>query len=132
MKRTLLNAKLHRAIVTGADLNYIGSISIDAQLMKDANILPFEQVSVVNLDNGQRWETYAIEAEPGSGAIEVKGGGARLVNVGDIIIIMTYVEVEEPIPASWKPRLVMLNEKNQISEILEMDRRGYPFPQQRR
>ena len=75
MKRTLLNAKLHRAIVTGADLNYIGSISIDAQLMKEANILPFEQVSVVNLDNGQRWETYAIEAEPGSGAIEVKGGG---------------------------------------------------------
>lgn len=132
MKRTLLNAKLHRAIVTGADLNYIGSISIDAQLMKEANILPFEQVSVVNLDNGQRWETYAIEAEPGSGAIEVKGGGARLVNVGDIIIIMTYVEIEEPIPVSWKPRLVMLDEKNQISEILEMDRRGYPVPQKRR
>jgi aspartate 1-decarboxylase len=124
MKRTLLNTKLHRATVTGADLHYIGSVSIDAQLMKDSNILPFEKVQVVNVNNGCRWETYAIEAEPGSGAVQMNGGGARLANVGDIVIIMTYVEIEEPIPASWKPRLVMLNEKNQISEILKMDRRG--------
>jgi aspartate 1-decarboxylase len=124
MKRTLLNTKLHRATVTGADLHYIGSVSIDAQLMKDSNILPFEKVQVVNLNNGCRWETYAIEAEPGSGAVQMNGGGARLANVGDIVIIMTYVEVEEPIPAAWEPRLVMLNGKNQISEILKMDRRG--------
>jgi aspartate 1-decarboxylase len=106
MKRTLLNTKIHRATVTGADLHYIGSIAIDAQLMKDSNILPFEKLEIVNINNGRRWETYAIEAEPGSGAVEVRGGGARLANVGDIVIIMTYVEIEEPIHPSWKPRLV--------------------------
>ena len=128
MKRIFLNSKIHRAVVTGANLNYIGSISIDGHLLKESNILPFEKVSVVNLNNGQRWETYAIESEPGSGAIELNGGGARLVSVGDIVIIMTYVEIDEPIPESWKPRLLMLNEKNQISEILEMDIRGHSFP----
>src|SRR5262249_49348581 len=115
------------AAVTGANLHYIGSIAIDAQLMKDSNILPFEKVEIVNVNNGCRWETYAIEAEPSSGAVEVRGGGARLANVGDILIIMTYVEIEEPIPASWKPRLVMLNDNNQISEIIEMDPWGRRF-----
>jgi aspartate 1-decarboxylase len=130
MKRTFLNTKIHRATVTGADLHYIGSIAIDAQLMKDSNILPFEKLEIVNINNGRRWETYAIEAEPGSGAVEVRGGGARLANVGDIVIIMTYVEIEEPIHPSWKPRLVLVNERNQISEILKMDSRGHPAPQE--
>ncbi|MDQ5909965.1 MAG: aspartate 1-decarboxylase [Pseudomonadota bacterium] len=128
MKRIFLNSKIHRAVVTGANLNYVGSISIDGQLLKESNILPFEKVSVVNLNNGQRWETYAIAGKPGSGAIELNGGGARLVSVGDIIIIMTYIEIDEPIPESWRPRLVMLNEENKISEILEMDIHGYSFP----
>jgi aspartate 1-decarboxylase len=124
MRRTLLNSKIHRATVTGANLHYVGSIAIDAQLMKDSNILPFEKVEIVNVNNGLRWETYAIEAEPGTGTVEVRGGGARLAQVGDIVIIMTYVEIEEPIPAPWEPCLVMLNKKNQISEILKMDKRG--------
>jgi aspartate 1-decarboxylase len=127
MKRTLLNTKIHRATVTGAELNYIGSVAIDAQLMKEANILPFEKVEIVNINNGYRWETYALEAEPGSGAIEVRGGGARLAHVGDVVIIMTYVEIEEPIPAPWQPRLVMVNERNQISEILDLEGKASSF-----
>lgn len=126
MKRSLLNSKIHRATVTRANLDYIGSLGLDSQLMRDSNILPFERLQVVNVNNGHRWETYAIEAEPGSGAIELNGGGARLANVGDILIIMTYVDVDEPVPGSWRPRLVMVNEENQITEVLEMDRRGHP------
>lgn len=128
MKRTLLNAKIHRAVVTGANLNYIGSIAIDGHLLKEADILPFEQVSIVNLNNGERWETYAIEAPHGSGTIELNGGGARLVHAGDIVIIMTYIQVDTPLPADWKPRLLMLDEQNKISEILAMDTQGYAYP----
>ena len=73
MKRTLLNSKIHRATVTGAQLHYIGSIAIDSRLMQESNILPFEKVDVVNVNNGCRWETYAIEAAPNTGTIEVRG-----------------------------------------------------------
>ena len=124
MRRTLLNSKIHRATVTGAQLHYIGSIAIDSRLMQESNILPFEKVDVVNVNNGCRWETYAIESPPNTGTIEVRGGGARLASTGDIVIIMTYVEVEEPVPVPWEPRLIMLNEKNQISEILTLDKIG--------
>ena len=124
MKRTLLNSKIHRATVTGANLHYIVSIAIDAQLLKESNIVPFEKVEIVSVNNGQRWETYAIEAEAGTGTIEVRGGGARLASVGDIIIIMTYVEIDEPLPEFWEPRLVIVDEKNRISEIVTMDKLG--------
>lgn len=121
MRRTFLNAKIHGATVTGSELNYVGSMAIDAQLMKESNILPFEKVEIVNVNNGHRWVTYAIEAEPGSGAIEVRGAAARLAQVGDIVIIFTYIEIEEPIPSHWCPRLVMVNEKNQVAEILKLE-----------
>jgi aspartate 1-decarboxylase len=120
MKRTFLNSKIHRATVTGSALNYMGSMAIDAHLMKAANILPFERVEIVNVNNGQRWATYVIEAEPGSGTMELRGAASRLAEVGDIVIIFTYIEIEEPIPVSWHPRLVMVDEKNQISEIREI------------
>ena len=128
MKRTLLNSKIHRATVTGANLHYIGSIAIDAQLLKESNILPFEKVEIVNIHNGQRWETYAIEGEAGTGTIEVRGGGPRLACVGDIIIIMTYVEIDEPVPEFWEPRVVIVDAKNRISEIVTMDRLGELVP----
>ncbi|HAC62826.1 MAG TPA: aspartate 1-decarboxylase [Cyanothece sp. UBA12306] len=124
MKRTFLNSKIHRATITGSQLNYMGSMAIDAQLMKAANILPFERVEIVNVNNGQRWATYVIEAEAGSGKMELRGAASRLAEVGDIVIIFTYIEIEEPIPVPWQPRLVMVDENNQVSEILEMPHNG--------
>jgi aspartate 1-decarboxylase len=117
MKRTLLKAKLHRATVTATDLDYIGSIAIDTTLLEKADILPFEKVEVVNLNNGQRWDTYAIESEADAGEISVRGGGARLANVGDRIIVMTYVAIDDPVPRSWRPTVIMLDEKNRICSV---------------
>lgn len=115
--RTMLSGKIHRATVTGADLNYIGSITIDERLMKAANILPFERVQVVDITNGARLETYALEGEAGSGVIQLNGAAAHLVNVGDLVIIMAYVQVQDPVPEDWQPQVVLVNEKNQISEV---------------
>jgi aspartate 1-decarboxylase len=128
MMRTLLNAKIHRATVTSADLNYVGSITIDGKLLEAANILPFEKVQVVSVTTGHRWETYAIVGEPGSGDIQVNGGGARLVCPGDVLIIMTYAQVNEPIPASFAPRVVMVDGKNRITEVLNLSPKGMAAP----
>jgi aspartate 1-decarboxylase len=117
MLRTMLNGKIHRATVTGADLHYIGSITIDRRLMDAANILPFERVQVVNVNNGNRLETYAIEGEAGSGTIQLNGAAAHLVGVGDLVIIMSYVQVEDPIPVDWQPRVVFVDERNNITQI---------------
>ena len=114
MIRTMLSSKIHRARVTGADLNYIGSITIDARLMKAANILPFERVQVADITNGARLETYALEGEAGSGIVQLNGAAAHLVNVGDLVIIMAYVQVQDPVPEGWQPKVVLVNEKNQI------------------
>lgn len=120
MRRFLLHSKIHRAYVTGAELDYVGSIGIDSYLMKQAGILPFEKVQVVNVNNGARWETYAIEAPPYSGTIDVRGAGARLVSKRDVLIIMTYVELEDPIPESFKPTVIMVDEQNQLTELYRM------------
>ena len=95
MQRTMLKSKIHRATVTDANLDYIGSITIDTDLMKAADILPYEKVHVVDVDNGARLETYAIEGVAGSGAIEINGAAARLVAKGDRVIIMSYAQVDE-------------------------------------
>ena len=116
MMRTLLHGKIHRATVTGANLSYVGSITIDAELLHAAGILPYEQVQVVDIDNGQRLETYAIEGEAGSGKIEMNGAAARLVQVGDKIIIMAYAQVADP-PADWTPCIVLVAEGNRIAEV---------------
>lgn len=115
MFRTLLNGKIHRATVTGADLHYIGSITLDSILMAAANIVPYERVQVVDITNGNRLETYAIEGEAGSGVVKLNGAAAHLVQVGDLIIVMSYVQIEDPVPSDWQPRVVLVDEHNHIS-----------------
>ena len=111
MRRRMLNGKIHRARVTEADLNYVGSISIDPILMKAADIIPNEQVSVYNLMNGARFETYAIEGTDGQ--VCLNGAAARLAQVDDLVIIVTYVDVEEAELATHQPVVVHVDEDNQ-------------------
>ena len=115
----MLQGKIHRATVTSTDLNYEGSITIDALLLEAANISPFEQVQVVNLNNGQRFETYTIVGSPGSGVVQLNGASARLAQPGDLVIIMSYLQVEEPVPLPWEPRVVFVDQANHLSSILE-------------
>lgn len=128
MIRTLLNGKIHRATVTGADLHYVGSITIDPILLEASDILPFERVQVVDLNNGNRLETYAIAGERGSGTIQLNGAAAHLVNVGDLVIIMAYVQVSEPVPHDWAPRVVFVDGLNRITSTLGLSPKGYPAP----
>ena len=110
MRRRMLNGKIHRARVTDADLNYVGSISIDPILMKAADIVPNEQVSVYNLMNGARFETYAIEGTEGQ--ICLNGAAARLAQVGDLVIVVTYVDVDESELDTHQPMVVHVDEDN--------------------
>jgi aspartate 1-decarboxylase len=119
MFRTLLCGKIHRARVTAANLNYVGSITIDCELLKAAGIHPYERVQVVDIDNGERFETYVIVGKGGSGAIELNGAAARLVQVGDKVIIMAYGLVNEPLPEDWSPKVVLVDEQNRITNVLE-------------
>jgi aspartate 1-decarboxylase len=111
--RVMLKSKIHRATVTDANINYEGSITIDRNLMKAADILPYEQVHVVDVNNGSRLITYAIEGE--SGEICLNGAAARLVNKGDIVIILSYTNVENSELHDYHPRLVYVDAKNQIT-----------------
>ena len=117
MYRKLLKAKIHRAVVTDADLNYEGSLTIDKDLLDAAGICEHELVQVVDIDNGARLETYAIIGEAGSGEIKMNGAAARLIHPGDRIIIMTYAYSPDPVPADWHPNVVLVNEDNSIKEI---------------
>jgi len=119
MCRTLLRTKIHRAVVTSADLHYQGSLTIDAALLAASGIREYELLQVVNIENGNRFETYAIRGEEGSGVIQLNGAAARLVAVGDHIIIMTYAQVPEPLPEVWSPTIVHLDEQNQIVKITQ-------------
>lgn len=111
--RTMLKSKIHRARVTDANINYEGSITIDRKLMVAADILPYEQVHVLNVNNGARFTTYAIEGEEGSGAICPNGAAARLAVKGDIVIILTYTQVREEEAKNYRPRIVHVNENNE-------------------
>jgi aspartate 1-decarboxylase len=117
MYRTLLNAKIHRALVTGADLNYEGSLSVDKALLEAAGIREFELVQVVDVENGSRLETYAIAAAAGSGIIQANGAAARLLHPGDHVILMAFAQVPEPLPEDWKPKIVLVDEKNRLREV---------------
>jgi aspartate 1-decarboxylase len=112
MNITVLKSKIHRATLTGADLNYEGSITIDKDLMRAANILPYELVHIVNLNNGHRFETYAIEGPAGGGSICLNGAAARLGHVGDLIIILSYCSMPQGEAARVKPLLVKVDSKN--------------------
>ncbi|UCD83777.1 MAG: aspartate 1-decarboxylase [Deltaproteobacteria bacterium] len=114
MQRLMLKSKIHQAVVTEADLDYEGSITIDEQLMEAVDILPYEQVQVYNITNGSRLETYVIKGERGSGVIGITGAAARLMNKGDRIIIAGYVCLDEKEIKAHKPKIVRVNEKNQI------------------
>lgn len=112
MRRSILKSKIHRARVTEANLNYEGSITIDKDLMEAADIVNFEKVSVWNLANGARFDTYAVEGERKSGIICLNGAAARLVSVGDYIIIASFCELEEKEIASHNPKIVLVDETN--------------------
>jgi aspartate 1-decarboxylase len=112
--RIMLRSKIHRARVTRLDIDYEGSITIDERLMEAADILPYEQVHVVNLNNGARFETYVIRGEPGSGEIGLNGAAARLAAKGDIVIILTYAQVDDEEARHLVPRIVQVDARNRI------------------
>ncbi len=114
MKRTLLKSKIHRARVTEADINYEGSITIDAKLMHAADIVEFERVEVYDITNGNRLATYAISGEPGSGTICLNGAAARLVAVDDLVIICSYADYSDEERADHDPVVIQVNEKNKL------------------
>jgi len=115
--RTVLKSKIHRAYVTGLDIDYEGSITIDKKLMAEADILTYEQVEVLNINNGARFTTYAIEGVRESGQICLNGAAARLAKKGDIIIILSYSQVEDSEAIGFLPRLVYVNSQNKIVDI---------------
>jgi aspartate 1-decarboxylase len=117
MKRTLLRSKIHRATVTDANVDYEGSITIDSDLMQAAGLAEYELVHVADVTSGARLETYVMAGKAGTGVIRMNGAAARVVNVGDKIIIMAYGQVEEPLPADWKPEIVLVDEKNKSREV---------------
>ena len=112
--RTMLKSKIHRATVTGANIAYEGSITLDKTLMEAADILPYEMVHVLDINNGQRFQTYAIEGEADSGAVILNGAAARLVTTGDIVIILTYSTVTNEEAQSMEPKLVYVDADNAI------------------
>lgn len=114
---TMLKAKLHQARVTGADINYVGSITIAADLLEQAGMYPYEKVLVVDIENAARFETYIILGERGSGVIQLNGAAARLVSIGDRIIVMAFAEVPAPPPPDWEPRVLVLDEHNRVASV---------------
>ncbi len=117
MHRTMLKSKIHRATVTDADLHYVGSITIDPELLEAADILEHEQVAVVDVDNGARFETYTIAGERGSGEIKVNGAAARLVHHGDTIIVISYAQYDRVEMEHYEPRVVHVDRQNRIVTV---------------
>jgi len=117
MQRTMLKSKLHRATVTDADLNYEGSVSIDESLLEEADILPYERVDIYDVSNGERFSTYAIRGGRGAGTICLNGAAARKVSKGDLVIIASYVTVDDREIGEWKPKNILLDERNRIKKI---------------
>ena len=124
MLLTMLKSKLHRATVTEANLNYVGSITIDKNFMEKANILEYEKIQVVDINNGSRLETYVIPGEKGSKVICLNGAAARFVQPGDKVILMTYCQVNENEAREHKPTVVFLDDNNSISEITHREKHG--------
>nr|WP_106784725.1 aspartate 1-decarboxylase [Lysinibacillus timonensis] len=121
MLRMMMNSKIHRAQVTQADLNYVGSITIDQDILDAVGMLPNEKVHIVNNNNGARFETYIIAGKRGSGVICVNGAAARLVQKGDIIIIISYVYVDNNEAANHKPTVAIMGENNSIKEMINYE-----------
>ncbi len=117
MHRTMLKSKIHRATVTDCDLHYVGSITVDPDLLEAADILEFEQVAVVDVDNGARFETYTIAGERGSGEVKVNGAAARLVHRGDTVILISYATYDRAELALYEPRVVHVDSENAIIDV---------------
>jgi aspartate 1-decarboxylase len=117
MNRTMLKSKIHRASVTDCDLHYVGSITLDPLLLEAADILPHEQVAVVDIDNGARFETYAIAGERGSGEVKLNGAAARLVHRGDKVIVISYASYAADELTAYLPRVVHVDSNNQILAV---------------
>ena len=114
MIRQMYKSKIHRATLTDADLNYEGSATIDSDLLDAADILPYEKVHIVNVNNGSRLETYVIQGERGSGEVCLNGAAARLGEPGDVVIIISYAEVDDAEAREWEPTTILVDEKNRI------------------
>ncbi|WP_174613580.1 aspartate 1-decarboxylase [Virgibacillus ihumii] len=121
MFRTMMKAKIHRAHVTEANLNYVGSITIDQDILDRTDILPHEKVQVVNNNNGTRLETYVIPGERGSGVICLNGAAARLVQKEDIVIIVSYALVANDELANYKPKVALMDEENRVVRLVEQE-----------
>lgn len=124
MKITMLHGKIHRAVVTQAELNYVGSITVDSDLLAAAGIREYEKVEIADVENGNRFETYTIAGEPGSGMICLNGAAARCVSLGDHVIVMAYAQVEEEEADRMKPHVVFVDEHNRISRLTTYEKHG--------
>ena len=124
MQITMLKGKIHRAIVQQAELNYVGSITVDPELMEQAGILEYELVQIVDVENGNRFETYTIAGEPGSGMICLNGAAARQAQVGDHVIIMCYCQMTPEEAKDHKPKVVFVDEQNHIRRVTSYETHG--------
>ena len=124
MELTLLKAKIHRATVTQADLDYVGSITIDSNLLAESGIMEYEMVAIADIDNGSRFETYVIAGEAGSGIICLNGAAAKCVNVGDKVIIMAYAQMTPDEAKSHKPTVLFVNDSNKIVRKANYEKHG--------
>ena len=115
--RPMIQGKIHRATVTGADLHYVGSVTIDEELLDAANIAPGQRVDVADVNNGNRLSTYTIAGPRGSGVIQLNGAAAHLVNLGDLVIIMAYCQVPESMVKGWEPAVAFVDADNHIVEV---------------
>lgn len=124
MNITMLKGKIHRATVVQAELDYVGSITVDPVLMDAAGILEYEKVQIVDVNNGNRFETYTIAGEPGSGMICLNGAAARQVSVGDKVILMAYCEMTPEEAKGHKPYVVFVDDKNQVRQVARYEKHG--------
>ena len=127
MPVTMLKGKIHRATVVQSELDYVGSITIDPELMEAAGILEYEKVQIADVDSGARFETYTIAGEPGSGMICLNGAAARCASRGDKVIIMAYAQMTPEEAKTFSPKVVFVDEKNQISRITRYEKHGQLF-----
>jgi aspartate 1-decarboxylase len=124
MQIEMLKGKIHRACVTEAKLNYVGSITVDEDLLDAAGILEYEKVQIVDIDNGMRFETYTIAGERGSGVMCLNGAAARCVQVGDRIILMAYCRIDNEKAIKHRPKVVFVNKENKIEKITSYEKHG--------
>ena len=128
MTYTMLKGKIHRAVVKQADLNYVGSITVDTELLEAAGIMEYELVQIVDVENGNRFETYTIAGEPGSGMICLNGAAARQVAVGDHVILMCYAQMTPEEAKEHRPHVVFVDDKNQIIQVSRYEKHGELSP----